>query len=139
MTYKTPSLILTILTLTLISGCVLITPYTPAIQQGKVINSEIMQQLRPGMSKVQVEYLLSSPDIIDSLSAEQWNYIYTYQSSFNAPRSEKKLILTFKDAKLDKVSGDYPPPHAIYSMQANQDSQDQPTSSRKNPIKLTTK
>ena len=119
MTYKTPTLILTTLILALTSGCTLITPYTPAIQQGKIIDNNIMQQLKPGMSKTQVEYLLGSPDIINPLSVEQWNYIYTYQSSFHAPRSEKKLILTFKDDKLTTVSGDYPPPQAIYNTKSD--------------------
>ncbi|GGG07743.1 MULTISPECIES: outer membrane protein assembly factor BamE [Cysteiniphilum] len=98
----------------LLSGCSIFTPYTPPIQQGKIISQDIMKQIKPGMTKEQIKYILGTPDVIDPFAQDQWNYIYSLQNSFDAPRSEKQLILTFKDNKLTQVSGDYSPPETVY-------------------------
>lgn len=97
-----------------LSGCSLFTPYTLPIQQGKVISQNIMKEINPGLTKEQVKYMIGTPDLIDPFSRDQWNYIYSYQNLFDAPRLEKKLILIFKDNKLTQVSGDYSPPETIY-------------------------
>ncbi len=95
-------------------GCSVFTPYTPPIQQGKIISQDVMKTINPGMTKEQIEYILGSPDVVDPFAQNQWNYVYTYQNSLYAPRSQKGLILTFKDNKLTGVSGDYSPPETIY-------------------------
>ncbi|WP_116964429.1 outer membrane protein assembly factor BamE [Fastidiosibacter lacustris] len=96
------------------SGCSIFSPYTPPIQQGKILPQNVMQQIKPGMTPEQIKYILGSPDIIDPFDQNQWNYIYSYQQSYDAPRNDKQLILTFKDNKLISVSGDYSPPGTIY-------------------------
>lgn len=98
-----------------ITGCSVITTYTPVVQQGKVIPDEIMQEIKPGMSKKQIEYLLGSPDLIDIFEQNKWIYIYSYQPSYSSIRSQKKLIMTFsKNDKLIKVEGTYNPPREVY-------------------------
>ncbi|WP_119342566.1 outer membrane protein assembly factor BamE [Facilibium subflavum] len=113
-----------------LSSCSLITPYTAPVQQGKIIPQDIMQQIKPGMSKQQIEYILGTPDIVDPLTPNQWRYIYSMQKELNAPRQEKQLILIFdKKDKLTSVSGDYSPPKTIYQnqndAQSQSDTQDQ--------------
>lgn len=97
-----------------LTGCALLTPYTPPIEQGKVISAKMVDQLKPGMTESQVSYILGSPDIQDPFHRSAWNYIYTFQRTSFSPREEKKLIIEFKDNKLVQISGDYPPPHVIY-------------------------
>ena len=98
----------------LFSGCSVFKPYTPPIQQGKIISQDIMQQIKPEMTKQQIKYILGSPDVVDPFAQDQWNYIYSYQNSFGSLRTEKRLTLIFKDNKLSKVSGHYSPPEIIY-------------------------
>lgn len=97
-----------------LSGCTLITPYTPPVQQGKIIQKNIMQKIKPGMTKAQIQYLLGSPDIQSPLDHNQWYYVYTFQRTIHPPREERKLILSFENDKLASISGDYPPPQTIY-------------------------
>ena len=104
---------LSLLTVSL-TGCALLTPYTPPIEQGKIISAKMVDQLKPGMTESQVSYILGSPDIQDPFHRSTWNYVYTFQRTSYSPREEKKLIIEFKDNKLVQISGDYPPPHVIY-------------------------
>ncbi len=98
-----------------LAGCSLITPYTPPVQQGKILPKDVMQKIKPGMNKAQIQYLLGSPDMLDPLNNNQWVYVYTYQQTIHSAREEKQLILTFKDDKLQNVGGNYPPPQTIYT------------------------
>lgn len=104
----------------LINSCSIFTPYTPPIQQGKILPTDVMQKIKPGMSKNQIEYILGSPDIIDPLVTNQWSYIYSFQKGVDTPRQEKKLISTFdKGNKLTFINGNYPPPEIIYQTRDN--------------------
>ena len=55
------------------------------------------------MLKTQVRYLLGDPNANSPFQKNQWIYIYTNQLNY-LPRSESKLILTFKGDKLVKLS-----------------------------------
>ena len=99
----------------LLSSCSIFTPYTAPVQQGKIIPQAVIKDIRPGMSKQQIEYLLGSPDIIDPFAEEQWSYVYTFQERIDMPIQQKKIILVFDHNKLSKISGDYPPPEVIYA------------------------
>jgi len=106
---------ITLLTTSFITSCSSFTPYTPVVQQGKIIAPNIMQQIKPGMTKDQISYILGSPDIVNALTTNIWVYAYTLQKTVNSARQEQKLVLTFdKDDKLTDISGNYQPPQAVY-------------------------
>ncbi|MCF6767274.1 outer membrane protein assembly factor BamE [Thiotrichales bacterium 19S11-10] len=95
-----------------LTSCSLLTPYTPPVQQGKIITANDIQKLKPNMTQDQVQFILGSPDVIDPFHKNTWHYVYTIQY-YNTSMEEKKLIVSFKDNKLAKISGDYPPPKII--------------------------
>lgn len=94
-----------------LSGC-LFRPYRTTIQQGKIITPTMLKQIKPGMSRDQIEYLLGTPDINNPFTPNTLFYVYTNQVGY-LPRASSKLILHFKDNKLDTLSGDYPPPSRL--------------------------
>ena len=51
--------------------------YRPTIQQGNVVKQEQVNELRPGMSKRQVKFLLGTPMLNDVFHANRWDYVYT--------------------------------------------------------------
>ncbi len=51
-------------------------PYKMEIQQGNVVNSKMLLQLRPGMTKSQVLYIMGTPLIADSFHSNRWDYFY---------------------------------------------------------------
>ncbi len=82
--------------------------YRPDIQQGNVITQEMINQLKPGMTKRQVTYTLGTPGLVDSFHQDRWDYVYTLKE--NAQDMEQKnLTLFFEDDRLIKISGDYRP------------------------------
>lgn len=108
------TLIAGIFATTLLSGCSVFSPYTPPVQQGKIITSDMIQQVQPGMTEQQVQFILGTPDIRDPFATNQFVYYYSFQQRMNAPRESKQLVLTFKDNKLVGIAGDYPPPQEVF-------------------------
>ncbi len=82
--------------------------YRPDIQQGNVVTQDMVNQLKPGMSKRQVSYLLGSPMLIDSFHQNRWDYVYTLKEN-RKDREQKDLVLFFENDALTRIEGDYRP------------------------------
>jgi outer membrane protein assembly factor BamE len=68
-------LIFTSLCLTLLacaSGCV----YQASLSQGNLIKQEDLDQVKVGMTRSQVRFLLGTPMIDDPFHEERWDYVY---------------------------------------------------------------
>ena len=46
------------------------------VQQGNVITQDMVDQLRPGMSRTQVAYIMGEPVFRNSFNENRWDYIY---------------------------------------------------------------
>ncbi len=79
--------------------------YKLDIQQGNVVTSKMMDQVRPGMSKSQVKYVLGTPLIQDTFHKDRWDYLYQYRHE-NKITQQNRVILYFKNDVLDKIAGD---------------------------------
>lgn len=51
--------------------------YEVDIQQGNIITEDMVQELRPGMSRRQVRYVLGTPALEDPFHPNRWDYIHT--------------------------------------------------------------
>ena len=56
-----------------------IRPYQPNIQQGNILNNNNLKELRQGMSKQEVLYILGTPMVIDPFNEQRWDYYYYYK------------------------------------------------------------
>jgi outer membrane protein assembly factor BamE len=83
-------------------------PYHLDIQQGNVITPKMMMQLRPGMSKAQVKFVMGTPLIADSFHANRWDYFYQMRKDGKVIE-QRRVILEFEDEKLKRVRGDVIP------------------------------
>ncbi|MFQ5760576.1 MAG: outer membrane protein assembly factor BamE, partial [Acidiferrobacterales bacterium] len=61
-----------LLTLWLVTACFNI--YRPEVQQGNVVTQEMVSQLKIGMSRRQVRFLLGTPLIEDPFHQDRWDY-----------------------------------------------------------------
>lgn len=86
----------------------LITPYRMEIQQGNYISQEMVSQLRPGMTREQVRYVLGTPLLTDIFHADRWDYVF-YRDPPGGVREERKIVVIFQDGKLARVEGDVVP------------------------------
>ena len=79
--------------------------YKIDIQQGNVINQEMLNKLEPGMDKKRVKFIMGTPVIIDPFHNERWEYIYSFQEGGKV-REQRHITLQFEDNKLAYISGD---------------------------------
>jgi outer membrane protein assembly factor BamE len=102
-----------------LAGCSSTDKYVPMpnlvhrmdIQQGNMITQDMVNKLKPGMTKDQVRYIMGTPPIVDAFNLERWDYVYMYkggrQDEDEAER--RRVSLYFKDNKLAKLEGNYRP------------------------------
>lgn len=82
--------------------------YKVEIEQGNIITQEMIDQLKPGMSRSQVEFIMGSPLIKDTFNADRWDYVYLIGKGDEA-RQQKTFSIFFKNDALVRFSGDFSP------------------------------
>jgi outer membrane protein assembly factor BamE len=78
------------------------------IQQGNVVTSKMMLQLRPGMNKSQVRFIMGTPLIQDSFHRDRWDYFYQMRKAGKIIE-QRRVILEFEGDALKRVRGDVIP------------------------------
>lgn len=81
-------------------------PYRMEIQQGNFVSQEMVSQLKPGMTKDQVRFVLGTPLIADSFHAERWDYVFRRQRVNSSELEHRKIAVFFENDKLKRVEGD---------------------------------
>lgn len=82
--------------------------YKITIEQGNVITQEMVDQLKPGMSKDQVDYIMGTALLKDTFNPERWDYVYSIRRG-DQPLEQHRLTIFFKTDKLDYFTGDFIP------------------------------
>jgi len=82
--------------------------YKLEIQQGNIIKQEMVDQLKPGMTRRQVKFVLGSPLVMDTFKQDRWDYLYTVRRR-NGESHKERLTVFFKDDKLSHFTGDFRP------------------------------
>ena len=82
-----------------------ITPFKPEIQQGNYVSQEMVAQLKPGMTREQVRFILGTPLLTDIFHAERWDYLYWREAS-SGKRESRRLALFFEAGRLARIDGD---------------------------------
>ena len=82
--------------------------YRLSIDQGNIITQEMVDQLQPGMSRSQVQFIMGSPLIQDTFHQDRWDYIYTLRDG-EGHTVQQRLTIFFRDGKLDHFSGNVLP------------------------------
>ena len=85
-----------------------ITPYRMVIQQGNFISQEMVEQLKPGMTREQVRFVLGTPLVTDIFHADRWDYVY-FRETPDGKREQRNLSVVFEKEKLVRVVGDLLP------------------------------
>jgi outer membrane protein assembly factor BamE len=83
------------------SGCV----YRINIQQGNFLDQAAVEQVKEGMTRSQVHYLLGTPMVADSFNKERWDYIYYLKKGRTRHVDSRRVTVYFdgdKVARLDK-------------------------------------
>ncbi len=81
--------------------------YKIDVQQGNVLTQEMVVQLKPGLSKDQVRFILGTPVLMDMFHANRWDYVYRLQKGSTGEVETRKFSVFFDASdKLVRVAGD---------------------------------
>ena len=80
----------------LAGGCV----YRMSIQQGNYLVTDSVSQLKEGMTRSQVRFLLGTPMVPDAFNDERWDYFYFYSSKYFKEPQKRRLTVFFEDEKV---------------------------------------
>lgn len=85
----------------------IVTEYKIDVQQGNVLTQEMVAQLRPGLTRDQVRFILGTPMLVDMFHADRWDYVYRLQKGrTNEVETRRFTVLFDADGKLYRVGGD---------------------------------
>lgn len=93
------------------SGCSsvpsFINGYKIDVQQGNVLTQDMVVQLKPGMTKDQVRFVLGTPVLTDMFHANRWDYLYRLKKGATGEVEARKFSVFFdENGKLFRVTGD---------------------------------
>ena len=104
----------------LVAGCAMPKPKMPKIsfkmprvhkvtvQQGNVITQEMIDRLKPGMTREQVAFVMGEPVVRNTFNQDRWDYVYTIEAPGRF-EDEKRVTLYFQNGLLSSFAGDYAP------------------------------
>lgn len=83
-----------------------LTPYRMEIQQGNYITQEMVAQLKPGLTRDQVRFVLGTPLVSDIFHEGRWDYVFLRQRANSREKEFRRIAVFFEDGKLQRVEGD---------------------------------
>ena len=92
-------------------ACSLPRVYRLSVQQGNVITQEMIDGLKPGMTREQVAYVMGQPVIRNPFDESRWDYVYTLRVP-GFVNETVKMSLFFTDDVLTHFTGDFKPSDA---------------------------
>jgi outer membrane protein assembly factor BamE len=85
------------------SGCV----YKIDVQQGNYVTQDLVDRLKPGMTKAEVKGILGTPLLTDAFHADRWDYFFS-NKPHRMKEERSRVSILFKDEKLVEVQGSAP-------------------------------
>jgi len=82
--------------------------YKLSIPQGNIITQDMVDQLRPGMTKRQVIFVMGTPLVRDPFHQDRWDYVYNFQPG-GGQRVGERVTVYFENDELIRIAGDYQP------------------------------
>ena len=95
----------------LLSGCSfdslvgVVDPYRIDVRQGNYVDQDMVAQLRRGMTRDQVRFVLGSPLVVDMFRKDRWDYVYRFSPGRGEPQ-QRMIALFFDGDVLDRIEGD---------------------------------
>jgi outer membrane protein assembly factor BamE len=86
--------LLTLLVLLQFAGCSVFPSvlYKIDVQQGNIVTPDMVDKLKPGMTKSQVRFVLGTPLIVDAFRDNRWDYVYMRQEKGELVEQERLTI-----------------------------------------------
>jgi outer membrane protein assembly factor BamE len=92
-----------------LAGCSIPNPfavYRMEVQQGNFVSQEMVAQLKPGMTRDQVRFVMGTPLVTDVFRPDRWDYVYMRRRANARELEERRVTLFFENDRLARVEGD---------------------------------
>jgi outer membrane protein assembly factor BamE len=73
------------------------------VQQGNYLDARQVVQVKEGMTRAQVRFLLGTPMLPDAFDRDRWDYLYSLQSSRLKAPERQRLTVWFTDDKVSRI------------------------------------
>ncbi len=94
----------------LVTSCGKMIPhYKIDIEQGNVLTKEVVNRIRPGMTKRQVKFILGTPIIASSFHKHRWDYVYSLKKGGKKKITTKTMSLFFLNDRIVRIEGSIKP------------------------------
>ena len=90
----------------LATACSFLTPYRMEIQQGNYVTQEMTAQLKPGLTRDQVRFVMGTPLLTDIFHDERWDYVFVRQRANSKEVEHRRVVVFFENGKVKRVEGD---------------------------------
>ena len=94
---------------TILTSCALPRVYKVTVQQGNVITQQMVDRLKPGMTREQVAYVMGEPVIKNPFDQDRWDYVYTLRVPGVVNDRMKMSLFFTDDGLLSHFVGDLAP------------------------------
>ena len=83
----------------------LLSPYRIDLPQGNYLTAEMLDQVKPGMTREQVRQVLGAPLLNPLFRPDRWDYVFRYQYP-NGRAELRRVALIFKDDQITTIRAD---------------------------------
>lgn len=87
--------------------------YRPDVTQGNVVTKEMAEQVRPGMSRDQVRFLLGTPLLTSNFHLARWDYVYYLKRGKGDETQFRRMTIWFEDNRVARIYSDEMPPETL--------------------------
>jgi outer membrane protein assembly factor BamE len=85
----------------------IVTEYRIDVQQGNVLSQEMVAQLRPGLTRDQVRFILGTPLLADVFHGDRWDYLFRLEEGKSGAVTARRLSVFFdREGRLARIAGD---------------------------------
>ena len=74
-----------------------------------MVEQDQINQLRPGMNKEQVRFVMGTPMLDDSFHANRWDYLYRFKPGYGTIETKQATLYFNEMDKLVNIQGTYRP------------------------------
>lgn len=82
-----------------------IKPHKIDIPQGNVLQQDMLDKLKPGMTPSQVRFILGTPLIVDPFHSNRWDYVYRLEKEGKLVEN-RRITVIFENDRLKALQGD---------------------------------
>lgn len=81
-----------------LGGC-----YVPNVEQGNIVEKELVDKIKTDMSRQQVRYILGSPLVMDVFHRDRWDYYYLFRKGRSPHAERSRITIVFRNDRVVKV------------------------------------